>query len=748
MSTSRRGFLKGAGLAFIATASPVLPLAGEIITASGDADVEPFVQMGGTRIVGTRELAAHGWLFTLAAEKYPGGKRYRWGIKNSASQSRLIDFAGLVLPPIPHAEKRQWRVYLDSGRSGWSGVKRLESLGEDKYFQPIHQKKSDGNTEILHQSDMDSVLWDAVTGTSLLAGFLRQRHGRNFIRVIPNDGATDIVRLEAVQELGFEIAPGGEQPLDPLVTSTGADPYALLEVYGKAVADYHGKKLDAPPIVGMMTWYGYGTAIDESIILENAQLIASLFRGYPQKMQLMMLCDHGWQQDANWGYWHPDQTRFPHGIKWLAAQMANYGVAMGLWYTPFCITPNAPNHMQLLPLEALDAKGRPYTSDACVWGHLPGQPACMPITFFDGGLPAVQKEWGDTLARMKSWGTVYWKLDFFSLRTSSNNRHKLGDGELYAQTYKTFQAAAGDATLNPCSCDCNLQVGYCDSTRVSADMGQAGDWSGTIDGFRHGMGTIAALWYKHRNFFVNDPDSIQVAKGCSLAEARVRATVVAMSGGHFMLSEDLRTVDPERLELIRRLLPVYPRAARPLDLFEHPFPQGHPALWSLSLPTSFGPMTALAVFNLTNETRKYRITPRMLGLEAGKLFLALEWWQYRWLGRFDSDFEIEVPAGDVAIIHAQPIKDVPSLVSVSHHFTGGYIVEDVEFDASTGMLKGVLATKAGLRVVLFGSKGAGWKLARTANFHATENSLGGWQGEVITTDTRTPFSIPFEKLRS
>ena len=303
------------------------------------------------------------------------------------------------------------------------------------------------------------------------------------------------------------------------------------------------------------------------------------------------------------------------------------------------------------------------------------------------------------------------------------------------------------ATLNPCSCDYNLQVGYCDSTRISADMGQAGDWSGTIEGFRHGMGTIAALWYKHRKFFINDPDSIQIAKGCSLAEARVRSTVVAMSGGHFMLSEDLRSIDPERLELVRRLLPVYPHAARPLDLFEHPFPQGYPALWSLSLTTGFGPMTALAVFNLTQETQKYLITPKMLGLEKGKKFLALEWWQYRWLGRFEDEFEIEAPAGDVAVIHAQPVKDVPSLVSVSHHFTGGYIVEDVEFDASAATLKGVLATKPGLRVVLFGSKGGGWKLARTASFHAMENSCGGWQSDVITTGMRTPFTIPFEKMR-
>ena len=176
----------------------------------------------------------------------------------------------------------------------------------------------------------------------------------------------------------------------------------------------------------------------------------------------------------------------------------------------------------------------------------------MPITFLDGGLPAVQKMWGDTLARMKAWGTAYWKLDFFALRTVSATG-AVGDGGLYAQTYQTFKAAAGDATLNPCSCDYNLQVGYCDSTRISADMGQAGDWSGTIDGFRHGMGTIAALWYKHRKFFINDPDSIQIAKGLSLEEARVRSTVVAMSGGHFMLSEDLRSIDPERLEMVRRL---------------------------------------------------------------------------------------------------------------------------------------------------------------------------------------------------
>jgi hypothetical protein len=200
------------------------------------------------------------------------------------------------------------------------------------------------------------------------------------------------------------------------------------------------------------------------------------------------------------------------------------------------------------------------------------------------------------------------------------------------------------------------------------------------------------------------------------------------------------------MEMVRRLLPVYPQAARPLDLFEHPFPHGYPALWSLSLPTGLGPMTALAVFNLTAKTQKYEITPKMLGIESGKEFLALEWWQYRWLGRFQDKFDLEVPAGDVAVVHAQAMRETPSLLSVSHHYTGGYIIEKAEFDSSTGALRGILATKPGLRVVLFGSRGKGWKLTRQATFHAAANSLGGWQCEVPTTGTRTPFTIPFERI--
>jgi hypothetical protein len=151
----------------------------------------------------------------------------------------------------------------------------------------------------------------------------------------------------------------------------------------------------------------------------------------------------------------------------------------------------------------------------------------------------------------------------------------------------------------------------------------------------------------------------------------------------------------------------------------------------------------LAVFNLTGKTRSYVIRPEMLRIDAGVEFVALEWWQYRWLGRFNDAFTIEVPPEDVAMIHARPVEQVPSLLSVSHHVTGAHIVRDVTFDRSTGELTGALITKKGLKMTLFGDLAAGWTLSRDAEMHATVSSVRGWQSEFTTTDQESPFVISF-----
>jgi hypothetical protein len=111
------------------------------------------------------------------------------------------------------------------------------------------------------------------------------------------------------------------------------------------------------------------------------------------------------------------------------------------------------------------------------------------------------------------------------------------------------------------------------------------------------------------------------------------------------------------------------------------------------------------------------------------------------LGRFNGPIEIAIPPADVAVLHAQSEREHPWLISVSHHFTGGWIVENLRFDDATCQLRGELVTRPGLRLSLMGTLPPGWAMAYSA--HGCANGAGGWTHEVLTTSERTPFAIPF-----
>ena len=671
--------------------------------------------------------------------------------KNSGSEPVLIGAVRLRFTALDRPDTAQWRVFIDAGECAWCGVKKLDALDWIPAFDVIAAqriKEPEGRSNRFHRSSLQTVLYDAACGEAWLWGFLRQRSGYNGIDIIPScDDPNHLDRLEAWQLTEKLLRPGEELALDPLVFFGGKDPLDLLERYASLVQAHTGRQFTDPPVVGMMTWYGYRTAIDSDTVLQNATLVSELFDGYPQPMRKLMLLDHGWQTDANWGYWdQADHRRFPQGMQKLGDALRKQGYKLALWYTPFCVTENCPSEQEIYPLLAREAGGELAKSFACVWGQLPGHSnGNWPIYFFDGSLDAVQAKWLDEIRRMADgWGCVYWKLDFFALIADARRQMENPTGDLYARTYRTFRLAAGEtAHLAPCSCDTNIQLGYNDSIRIAADIGNAGTWPLEMEAYARGLNTIAALWYKHRRFWVNDPDSIQVGCGCSLNEARVRATAVAFSGGHLMVSEDLRMLSPDRLEIVRRLLPAYGIAARPIDLFEHPYPEDIPHIWHLPVQSDWGTGGALAIFNLSSDVLRIEIQPEWLGLTSGAPFGAVEWWQLRWLGRFDGPFELFIPPADVAVVHAQPYRPHPWLVSVSHHFTGGWIVENLHFDPEAQQLRGILLTRPGISLSLVGTLPEGWMIPSHADYHGRSNGGGGWAYEVKTTKTRTPFSVQF-----
>lgn len=680
-------------------------------------------------------------------------------LRNAGRAPVMVERAGLrVAAPVGAGA---WRVFLDSGTLDWAGVRLLndpDRSGSSFSATGSPWAVGEGCAAAGHRSSMMTVLADPEGGPAFLAGFLGQARGMNFVDVWPDPAGRSVVALEAWGEFAsrpwggravpcpLELAPGGELELDPLYLQRGgADPLGLMEEYGRQVQRRHGRSFDEAPLVGLMTWYGQYSAVDEAMAAGNLPVLADLFNGYPQPMRNVLIVDHGWQQDAALGPTQADRRRFASGLAWLSAEARKYGIELGLWHSTTNVTADAGNFAELEPMLARDAAGKPVGGAFNLWGFQPGQSSERQVFPPDAARADVRQWWRRQLRELSEQGVRYFKLDFFAPRVSEAVRAKHPTAELIGAAYAAFREACPPGThLAPCSCDTNLQLGHCDSVRIGADIGEAGGWPGGMAHYRRGLASIASMWFKQRRFWVNDPDSAQVGRGCSLGEARVRATAAAFAGGHFMVGEDMRSACPERLEIIRRLLPVYPEAARPLDLFAAATPEGYPAVWALPVRGEGGERVALALFNLDPQVRRFEVTAAMLGLDAAAPFAAYEWWQGRYLGVHTGRLEVEVASGDVAVIHAGAVAEQPTLVSVSQHHTPWHIVRDYRWDAAAGTLRGVIETKPGLIITLRGHAPGRWRMTLRGRYDGAVGGAGNWQYTFRTSGPCTPFAVPFE----
>ena len=138
---------------------------------------------------------------------------------------------------------------------------------------------------------------------------------------------------------------------------------------------------------------------------------------------------------------------------------------------------------------------------------------------------------------------------------------------------------------------------------------------------------VLSRWWMHDSLWLNDPDCLMVRDtdtALTPDEVRTLATVIALSGGMVLDSDNLRKLSDENRRVISMSLPVYGKCAVPFDLFTA---QGTPQFFELDCRTH----RMLGVFNwdehATDVSRPYRTRRRtfstcgrsgMLARTAGK----------------------------------------------------------------------------------------------------------------------------------
>jgi hypothetical protein len=181
-----------------------------------------------------------------------------------------------------------------------------------------------------------------------------------------------------------------------------------------------------------------------------------------------------------------------------------------------------------------------------------------------------------------------------------------------------------------------------------------------------------------------------------LEEARTRATLASFFGGMIMLSDRTYELPPERVDLLKRVFPVYPKTARPLDLFEKDMPE----IWLWDIQKDFDNWYVLGVFNYDREPMMREITYDYLGLDTTRQYIMYDFWNkkmptrssrynFRSLMPFDKDMALEIAPASCKVIAIHEKLSHPQVLSTNRHLTQGAIdLENVSWNEKTQTLNG------------------------------------------------------------
>jgi len=112
------------------------------------------------------------------------------------------------------------------------------------------------------------------------------------------------------------------------------EPYEVLyEIcnFGGVLANVNNLQKDVSS--GWCSWYYYYTKVTEQDVLSNLEY----FEQHKDLDISLIQLDDGYQTGiAEWGIYNEKfNSKFPHGVKWLAEQIHSSGFKAGLWVAPF-----------------------------------------------------------------------------------------------------------------------------------------------------------------------------------------------------------------------------------------------------------------------------------------------------------------------------------------------------------------------------------------------------------------------------
>lgn len=551
-------------------------------------------------------------------------------------------------------------------------------------------------------------LWNAAfhdpqTSTTLIAGFLDCDRGEGHILAAPPTPNSPSFALSACTQFGslVTLAPGGSVTSGRFLLMPCDDGQSGLESYADRIAQTHPVRLN-PPINGWCSWFiTYGN-VNEAEVLRNAEFVARELK--PYGMEWIQI-DDGYQRA--FGDWESEAPKFPNGMKGAADRIRALGLRPGIWLAPFALSKTSPvarEHPEWLARRA-DGQPQEITPDHQAQAQY----------ILDSTHPGA-REWLRGVFRRISidFGYDFIKTDFVEwtiLAVQRFHKPEMSTMAAYRDAVGVMREAIGsDRHLLDCGPGPAV-VGLIDSMRIELDRPVPENplWDQYAGHYNSTGPAVGKRYYFHGRTWINDADHIRLA-GLTLDQGRAAATITALSGGNMISGDRLYDLDPERLSILRRVLPSYSahaerRPASPIDLFETDSPE----LFLMPGPTFHGQQTIVAQFNWGSTTRTETLSLQRLGLvpnlactkvqrlppaqseqvAPGK-WLAHDFWRQEPVPVTDGHVTLVLPPTSVRLLSLQRATGKPQVIGTDRHFSqGGVEFDSLVWDDDRKQLKGV-----------------------------------------------------------
>lgn len=563
------------------------------------------------------------------------------------------------------------RTVEDRNTTAW-----LDRLTRLSYANPVTPRPN-------NPGEFWSEGWTVLVGgtAALVAGFVStaRQFGQVYTCIRPGETALTLT----TQLDGIRLDPGeirdsewGYLQFAPL-----PNPEPQADFVEAVARQMQARLLGSPPPPMWTHWYQFYHDISEQRFLDNLDLLLSKRETIPYQVAEL---DDGYQ--AAWGDWLATNDRFPHGLAWLSEQITAQGFTPGLWLAPFVVERKSRLAQQHPDWLVKDKHGKDSRA-----GFLYNKFAYA----LDLTNPQVLEHLRKLIATLtQQWGYRMLKIDFLNTAVLPGSRYdaKCTRAEALRSGLEVIRQAAGeDSFLLGCGCPFGPAIGIVDAMRIGPDTAPSWEpyfnwlsWVGplirrnpSMPSLRNALRNTLYLGSLHQRWWWNDPDCLLVREqGSRLSAVEVQSAVslIGLSGGMLVSSDNLGGLSAERLRWVSVLVPNLALRGLPLDTLQREMPTTY-----LVRQEKYGQTWQLvALFNWDDYPRDLHLRLSDLGYSLGAELHIFDFWdrQYQRVSQPKLVFSA-VPAHGCKLLRVCQVDDALQLVGDTLHISMGAEIETI-----------------------------------------------------------------------